>query len=292
MRLCERVARTCQICQAVKPYKGPKCGTMDFCPIPSDIFSSLCMDFLDLPKCQGPDGAEYDYVLVVVCRLSGYVLAFPCLKAGLTAERLARLYMEKFVALIGLPHEIMSDNDHLITSKFFTTLCQCAGISQLTSILYRPRGNGRAEAAVRHVVEILRRSLAMAKENWVVTLPWALFTLNDLPGVLGRHSPYKIVFGRNAIALGDLEPLRSLPQVSPGGEKWFEDLFAMRKEVQRQVTNIHEKLHRQYMEKMKTVEYHPGDRVWVRNLDSEVNKLNPLYTGPCEIVARKPGTGR
>ena len=60
---------------------------------------------------------------------------------------------------MGLPNEIVSDQDHLISSKFFQTLCGLVGIDQHFSIIYRPKGNGRAEAAVKAIVNILRISL-------------------------------------------------------------------------------------------------------------------------------------
>ena len=37
---------------------------------------------------------------------------------------------------------------------------------------------------------------------------------------------------------------------------------------------------------------YPGDRVWVRNLPHESNKLDPLWTGPCEILSRVGQTAR
>ena len=72
----------------------------------------------------------------------------------------AQLFLEKCVCFMGLPNEIVSDQDHLISSKFFSTLCGLVGIEQHFSIIYRPKGNGRAEAAVRAIVQILRLSLA------------------------------------------------------------------------------------------------------------------------------------
>ena len=99
----------------------------------------------------------------------------------LTAEKLARMYLERCVAFFGIPQEIMSDNDHLIGSKFFQTLCRCAGIEQKSSILYRPRGNGGAEVAVQHVSEMLRQALVTGKIPWVQALPWVLHKFNDLP---------------------------------------------------------------------------------------------------------------
>ena len=90
---CERVIRACHLCQAVKKKANSREGTLDFLPIPEDIFSSICMDFLQLPTCTDADGQEFYYALVVVCRLSGYVLAIPCLKRGLNAEKVARMFL-------------------------------------------------------------------------------------------------------------------------------------------------------------------------------------------------------
>jgi hypothetical protein len=80
LKRCDNAHRLCPICQAVKARKGPSQGTLDFCPIPADIFSSLCIDFVDLPSCRDSEGKQFDCAMVIVCRLSGYILALPCLK--------------------------------------------------------------------------------------------------------------------------------------------------------------------------------------------------------------------
>ena len=93
-------------------------GTLDYWPIPEDIFHSLAMDFLTLPEvtvCH----QKYDFCFVIVDRLSGYIQAIPCAKKGLTAQMAADLFLTHSVAFMGLPLEILSDNDNLITSEFF-----------------------------------------------------------------------------------------------------------------------------------------------------------------------------
>ena len=109
----------------------------------------------------------------------------PCLKEGFTARKAAHPFLERCVAFMGIPLEILSDNDNLITSEFFRALCDYLGIVQHTAIIYRPRGDGRAERAVRSVIEILRRTLnaAKLKGDWIRVLPWAVFLQNSLPGV-------------------------------------------------------------------------------------------------------------
>ena len=81
--LCWNICHHCQVCQAVKPRKGHVPGTMDFCPIPQEIFSSLCMDFVDIELVKDTEGRQFDCCLVIVCRLSGYIVAIPCKKEGL-----------------------------------------------------------------------------------------------------------------------------------------------------------------------------------------------------------------
>jgi hypothetical protein len=133
-KLCLDVAQGCHVCQAVKPCTRGY-GTLDFCPVPDQIFSSLCMDFLSLAKVKAQDGLVYDSVFVIVDRLSGYIHGIPCLKEGLTAEKAARLFINHCVLLTGVPLEILSDCDHLITGKFFQALLMIWGLSN-TQRLY------------------------------------------------------------------------------------------------------------------------------------------------------------
>ena len=229
--MCVQVSHHCQVCQAVKPRQGVAPGTMNFCAIPQDIFTSLCMDFVDLESVRSLDDQSYDCCLTIVCRLSGFVVAIPCLKQGLTAKKVAQLFLEKCVSFMGLPNEIVSDNDHLLSSAFFTTLCDLLGIEQHFSIIYRPKGNGRAEAAVKSVVSMLRICLTDSKSTWITVLPWVLFQINNLPGLLPRYSPFKIVFGRDPPYLGEI-PSMNLTHVSVDCEQWVTSLENMRKAVQ------------------------------------------------------------
>ena len=291
--ICQSICQHCQVCQAVKPRRGKAPGTMDFFPIPEDVFSSLCMDFLELESVKGSDGKEYNYVLVIVCRLSGYIVAVPCQKSGLTAQSLAQLFLEKCICLMGLPNEIVSDQDHLISSKFFTTLCDLVGIQQHFSIIYRPKGNGRAEAAVKAIVNILRLALTEQKKNWLQTLPWALWQQNAMPGLILPYSPYRIVFGRDPPGLGDIPPAKPM-RVNVSCEEWFSQIEKIRKSVQSKLSSIHDRIRQQFLKDHKSFAYEPGDKVWVRNspIRTGSTKLDPLWTGPCEILSRLGNSGR
>ena len=138
---------------------------------------------------------------------------------------------------------------------------------------------------------MLRRTLADERSPWIKVLPWAIWQINDLPGVDGLHSPHQIVFGREGIGLGEAPALRRGRQ-SLKAEHWFEGVAKLRKEVQAKITSIHGRLRPIFCDSHKNVEYHPGDRVWVRNLPHEADKLDPLWTGPCEVLSRVNQTSR
>jgi hypothetical protein len=284
IRMARDICSRCYICQAVKPRRGKQPGTMDFCPIPEDIFSSICMDFVDLPSVEGIDGRTYDYVMVVVCRLSGYVIAIPCRKLGLTAREVSWLFLRHCVLFGGLPKTIMSDNDKLLVSEWFTTLCELCGVEQHSSIIYRPQGNGRAERAVQAVVQTLRLVMQETRQQWLEALPWACFVLNNQPGLVHPYSPHQIVFGREPVSPSDI-PYAGIVGTSTTCRAWFESLVALRTLVRTRIQEVHEAQAQRYRKRFREQEFTPGDRVWVRRRPEPGTKLEPLWQGPCEVLA-------
>ena len=59
-------------------------------PIPDYPFASLAMDFVKLPHTK-VGATEFDFVFVIVDRLTGYTMGIPCLEERLTAEKAAGL---------------------------------------------------------------------------------------------------------------------------------------------------------------------------------------------------------
>ena len=153
------------------------------------------------------------------------------------------------------------------------------------AILYRPQGNGRAEAAVRLVVQMLRQTLfdLPPPTSWITALPWATYLLNIKPGVVHPHSPYSIVFGREPIGPGDL-PSDQRFHRSDDCDAWVHNMNAMRTTISHQLNAIHDKLRSHYERKHPFPTFRPGDSVWIRRAPSEGDKLDPLWYGPCEIL--------
>ena len=130
------------------------------------------------------NSVQYDYCMVVVCRLTGYVLGVPCTKAGQDSRAVAELFLCHCVFFMGLPAEFLCDNSTLLNSQFLTTLAELSGIDKYHSVVYRHNSNLRAESAVQGVMMALRKYLCQQGGSWYHALPMGVWGLNDLPGIV------------------------------------------------------------------------------------------------------------
>ena len=94
-KLIAEVIAQCPVCQSCKAPNRSGADAPEHFPIPSTPFSSLAMDFVELDSVK-VDGQILDSALIVVCRLSGHILAIPTQKKGLDAAKLARIFLERF----------------------------------------------------------------------------------------------------------------------------------------------------------------------------------------------------
>ena len=145
----------CVVCAQAKARRGPH---PDYCrpfPVPSFPFSSVAIDFVDLPEVRNQSTQTKilaNYAMVIVCWLTGYVMAIPFCKEGLISRKAAELFLQRCGFFMGLPREIQAHNQSIISSTSFNVPCNVAGIEQAKSFIYRPNSNGRAERAVQSTI--------------------------------------------------------------------------------------------------------------------------------------------
>ena len=161
-------------------------------------------------------------------------------------------------------------------------------MEQQQSSAYTPQSNGRAEQAVKAVVNICKRTLQELGRDWVENHPTAMFLLNSLPGVIQEFSPHQIVFGRDPPYFGDTSELHLPYSLSVEAESWLLNLKEKRVFIAKTLNKVHAE------EAAKYNENHPpptvfreGDRVLVRLRELERHKLDPVWMGPCEVLKHK-----
>ena len=156
--------------------------------------------------------------------------------------------------------------------------------------MYKPEANGRADNAVRLVVDSLRKPLEQkCSRDLVRLLPLALWALNDIPGPLSGYSPHRILYGREPVGFGDVPP--TIPKDGRAGAATFLlQLVKDGKMVKGRLADIYRK------EAAKFLKHHPrqifqeGENVWVRvnrqGSHRPSTKLDWVWRGPHEVQQR------
>ena len=278
-----QVRRGCATCQACDAPNWRTSLPISHTPVPSHVMTSIALDVFALPAVKW-QGQEYDSLLLCVDRLSGWMIARPCRKVGLTAEKAAHLVMDNGWETFGVPAVITSDQGSQFVGQWWKTMCARLGIRQAYSQAYRAQANGRAEVAGKTLIGIMRKLHADGRVNWVEALPCVLRTYHDIPGE-GGLSPFQIVFGRERYVAGI--PYE-IPRECEGAHAFFTRMEAL----DREVASILNKRHEQEAERVNAGRMAPdpfvvGDRVWVlRPKGSGMSKLDTWWVGPCEVTGR------
>ena len=137
----------------------------------------------------------YDVMVACVERDSGWIVAVPCQRKGLTGAGVAQKMLKHQWQLFGLPNVITSDQGSHFLNAWFGTLAAALGVRQAFSHAYHHQANGRIKRAGQQLMEHLRKIKAEKTTNWVEAMPAALRQIHDAPGESGL-SPYQIMFGR------------------------------------------------------------------------------------------------
>ena len=101
-------------------------------------FETVAMDFIiKLPLSNG-----FDSVLMITDHdCTKAVILIPC-NETVTAEGVAKLYLEHVFKRVGLPKTIIHDQDTQFMSSFAIKMCQALDIRQNASTAFHPRTDG------------------------------------------------------------------------------------------------------------------------------------------------------
>ena len=280
----QKVRKFCLICQACDRPNWALKGPIKMTPIPDRFMASLCLDVFSMPVAEW-QGEQYDAFLMCVDRHSGWMIAKPTQKAGLSGERAAHLLLDSSWGEVGIPTVLTSDQGPQFVSQWWVTMCSRLGIRTAYAQSHRPQANGRAEVAGRVLQDVLRKLLINKDINWVQALPHALRIHHDTADPITGLSPYEIVFGRE-------RSLAGLPWRPPRECLEAQDFFDHMREIDISVAQAINDAHQALAEKLNAKRknrppYEIDEWVWYARPKSVGGvKLQSWWQGPFKVKAR------
>ena len=115
----------------------------------------------------------------------------------ITAEGVAKLYLEHVSKSVGLPNVFIHNQDTCFMSSFAVKMCQAIGITQNISTVFHPRTDSQSEWTNQKLEQFLWFYANSKQDNWVHFLSLAEFTFNLWHNKSTKKSPFKVLMGYN-----------------------------------------------------------------------------------------------
>ncbi|XP_047533388.1 uncharacterized protein K02A2.6-like [Vanessa atalanta] len=202
----ERLAAACSVCAALRPR--PPHAPLAPWPYPPHPFYRVHLDFL------GPFNNQM--FLIIVDAYSKWVECYTMMNFYGTKAVVSKLY--DFMARVGIPHTLVTDNGTSFTSQDFKDFCLSNGIKHVFSPPYHPVSNGQAESFVKIIKKGLQAIMLTNKNKKNVTdqILKFLFDYRNSKNSTTGKSPAELLYGKPLRSRLDLiNPIDVSPSSSP-----------------------------------------------------------------------------
>ena len=282
----QKFCESCERCQTDKTSTQRPAGLLHSLPVPQRPWESIGIDFVG-PL---PLSLEYDYMMVVVCRLTSQCHLCPT-KTTATAARVAYMFYRDIVRLHGIPKTIVSDRDVKFIAKFWRELHRLCGTKLLMSSAYHPQTDGASENMVKNASQVLRTYVSNDQRDWARHTPMAEFAINSTTNQSTGFTPFELNYGYTPSlgSLMDMQPT-AFPGVTAFAEQArFNVLAAHDAIIASRVDQTH------YANRLRREDppLEVNDKVYLSTANmrlpkSRARKLAPKYIGPFKILEAFP----
>eukprot|EP00253_Pinus_taeda_P024213 PITA_24213 len=160
---------------------------------------------------------QHRWILVANDYFTKWIEAIPTRKAD--HHVVMKFLTENIFTRFGYPHKLVSDNATTFRGKELVDMCDSMGIKLVHSTSYYLQGNGLTESSNKSLIKIIKKLLEDNKRNWDSKLKFALWADRVTTKKSTWNSPFKLVYGTEAIFPIQL----TLPVAKFLQEEWNEE---------------------------------------------------------------------
>ena len=125
---CKKVKRACGLCAQINPPSRRRYGRVGRFPVPMRLWGRVSLDVFSMPE-ERHEGLRVDALLLCVDWMTGWIVAIPTQKNGLTAEKAVKLLLQKWLDVAGgIPSVITSDQGAQFVGAWFQGMCSRMGM--------------------------------------------------------------------------------------------------------------------------------------------------------------------
>src|SRR5258707_11654589 len=176
---------SCTMCTHAKSPRHKPYGKLKQLLIPSQLWSSISMDFIkQLPASEG-----FSAILVVVDQLTKQVIFIPS-HDTVNAPQVVQLFLNHVFSKHRVPAHVTLDWSSEFVSHFFHSLGKLLQMRLHFTLGYHPEGDGQMEHANQVLEQYLQVYTNYQQDNWATLLPMAKFAYNNAMNTTTGVSPF------------------------------------------------------------------------------------------------------
>jgi hypothetical protein len=208
------------------------------------------------------------------------------------ATTIAKFIYEEIICRHGCPKVLLSDQGTPFCNELVDSLCKLMTIRHRLSSAYHPQTNGLTERFNKTLCTTLAKYVSDYGDTWDTFLNAALFAYRTVQNSTTKYTPFKLLYGREAVLPIDLQGNEQddneVPEESLQQHIGYitEDLQNLRLNARDNIEKAQEKQRKYHDQKVKPIKFNIGDKVLLyESAKAKVHgdKFREKWTGPYYI---------
>ena len=201
----QRYISSCEACQQQKQKRGKIPYSHPRIPLSYNPMSYISADIKYMPK----GIYDYEFLLIAVCEITGFVIAIPLIKHN--AVSIAHALIDRIFLIFGPPKSLIVDEDRALSSKVMHYVLDALKIDVKCISPYN-HGSLKTERYIQTINNLITRHLKDKGKEWPLFVTSCCFAMNTFVSTTTGFSPYELVFLKKPPDILNLyfEPLETI----------------------------------------------------------------------------------